>query len=147
MDKTSDKVRHQLFLPRPLSDRLEALAARPGATKSAILVDAVTAWLNRRGASELEDRFAIRLDRLTHAIGRVDRDTYVILETLALFIRFELSIQTPLAENDAAGRALGAKRFEAFVTQVGRQVSTGRRSLGGSPQEADTIPSKRGSDR
>ena len=125
-----EKVRHQLFLPRSLSDRLEALAAKPGATKSAILVDALTAWLNRRGASELEDRFSIRLDRLTKAIGRVDRDTYVILETLALFIRFELAIQTPLAENDQAGRALGAKRFEAFVNQVGRQIATGRRTLG-----------------
>lgn len=125
-----EKVRHQLFLPKLLSDRLEALAAKPGASKSAILVDALTAWLNCRGASELEDRFAIRLDRLTQAIGRVDRDAYVILETLALFVRFELAIQTPLAENDQAGRALGAKRFEAFVTQVGRQVSTGRRTLG-----------------
>lgn len=124
-----DKVRHQLFLPKPLSDRLEALAAKPGATKSAILTDAVTAWLNRRGASELEDRFAIRLDRMTQAIGRVDRDTQVILETLALFIRFELSIQVPLAENDHAGRALAAKRFEAFVTQVGRHVASGRRTL------------------
>lgn len=130
-----EKVRHQLFLPKSLSDRLEALAARPGATKSAILVDALTTWLNRRGASELEDRFSIRLDRLTRAIGRVDRDTYVILETLALFIRFELAIQTPLAENDQAGRALGAKRFEAFVNQVGRQVATGRRTLGTEPGE------------
>lgn len=125
-----EKVRHQLFLPKPLSDRLEALAAKPGASKSAILADALTAWLNRRGASELEERFGTRLDRLTQAIGRVDRDTYVILETLALFIRFELAIQTPLAENDQAGRALGAKRFAAFITQVGRQVSSGRRSLG-----------------
>jgi predicted transcriptional regulator len=136
MDKVKNKIRHQLFLTKPLSDRLEALAAKPGASKSAILVDAVTAWLNRRGASELEDRFAIRLDRLTQAIGRVDRDAYVILETLALFIRFELAIQTPLAENDQAGRALGAKRFEAFVTQVGRQVSTGRRTLGASDDAA-----------
>ena len=48
-----DKVRHQLFLPKPLSDRLEALAARPGASKSAILIDAVTAWLNRRGTNEI----------------------------------------------------------------------------------------------
>ncbi len=132
-----EKIRHQLFLPKSVSDRLEALAARPGASKSAILVDAVTAWLNRRGASELEDRFAIRLDRLTQAIGRVDRDTYVILETLALFIRFELAIQTPLAESDQAGRALGAKRFEAFVTQVGRQVSTGRRTLAGSSENGE----------
>jgi predicted transcriptional regulator len=132
-----EKVRHQLFLPRPVSDRLEALAAKAGATKSAILADAVTAWLNRRGASELEDRFSSRLDRLTQAIGRIDRDAYVILETLALFIRFELAIQTPLAEGDRAGRALGAKRFEAFVTQVGRQVSTGRRTLAATPEHGE----------
>ena len=129
------KVRHQLFLPKALSDRLEALAAKPGASKSSILTDAVTAWLNRRGASELEDRFAIRLDRMTQAIGRVDRDTHVILETLALFIRFELSIQAPLAENDQAGRALAAKRFEAFVQQVGRQVAAGRRILVAAPEQ------------
>ncbi|MEE4454341.1 CopG family transcriptional regulator [Novosphingobium resinovorum] len=131
----AEKVRHQLFLPKPLSDRLEALAAKPGASKSAILTDAVTAWLNRRGASELEDRFAIRLDRMTQAVGRVERDTHVTLETLALFIRFELSIQAPLAENDQAGRALAAKRFEAFVQQVGRQVAAGRRSLGCLPEQ------------
>jgi hypothetical protein len=131
----ADRVRHQLFLPRQLSDRLEALAAKPGASKSAVLADALTAWLNRRGASELEDRFSTRLDRMTQAIGRVDRDTQVILETLALFIRFELSIQTPLAENDQAGRALAAKRFEAFVTQVGRQVGAGRRTLGALPEQ------------
>ena len=130
-----EKVRHQLFLPRPLSDRLEALAARPGASKSAILADAVAAWLDKRGVSELDDRFGLRLDRMSKALGRIERDAEVILETLALFIRFELAIQTPLAENDHSGRALGAKRFEAFVTQVGRQVSSGRRTLSATPEQ------------
>lgn len=129
-----EKVRHQLFLPKPLSDRLEALAARPGASKSAILADAVTAWLNRRGSSELDDRFGLRLDRLTTALSRVERDSHVILETLALFIRFELSIQAPLAETDKAGRAIAATRFEAFVSQVGRQVAAGNRTLGQTEQ-------------
>ncbi|MBT2188433.1 ribbon-helix-helix protein, CopG family [Sphingobium nicotianae] len=125
-----EKVRHQLFLPKPLSDSLEALAAKPGASKSAILADALRAWLDRRGTSELDERFGLRLDRMSKALGRIERDGDVILETLALFIRFELAIQTPLAENDHAGRALGAKRFEAFVAQVGRQVAAGRRTLG-----------------
>lgn len=125
-----EKVRHQLFLPKPLSDRLEALAAKPGASKSAILADAVTAWLNRRGVSELEERFGLRLDRLTTAIGRIERNEHVLLETLALFVRYELAIHAPLAESDQAGRAMGAKRFEAFVTQVGRQVAAGRRTIG-----------------
>ncbi len=128
-DMSAEKVRHQLFLPRSVSDRLEALAAKPGASKSAILTDAVTAWLNRRGASELEDRFGIRLDRLTAAIGRLERDGHIQLETIALFVRYELAIQAPLAENDHAGRAIAAKRFEAFIAQVGRQIASGRRTL------------------
>ena len=123
------KVRHQLFLPKSLSDRLEALAAKPGASKSAILADAVAAWLDRRGGSELDDRFGLRLDRLSAALSRLERDSHVTLESLALFIRFELAIQVPLAENDQAGRALGRERFEAFVTQVARQVAAGRRTL------------------
>jgi len=124
-----ERVRYQLFLPKSLSERLEALATKPGATKSAILTDAVTAWLNRRGSSELDDRFGLRLDRLSTALARIERDGLVVLETLALFIRFELSIQAPLAENDQAGRAIGRDRFEAFVAQVGRQIAAGRRSF------------------
>lgn len=123
------RIRHQLFLPEPLSVRLEALAAKPGASKSAILADAVAAWLERRGASELDDRFGLRLDRMTTALGRIERDGHVLLETLALFVRYELAIHAPLAENDAAGRALAAKRFEAFIAQVGRQIAGGRRSF------------------
>lgn len=125
-----EKVRHQLFLPKGVSDRLEALAAKPGASKSAILTDAVTAWLDRRGRSELEDRFGLRLDRFTAALGRIERDGHVLLETLALFVRYELAIHAPLAENDAAGRAIARERFEAFVAQVGRQIAAGRRTLG-----------------
>ena len=125
-----EKVRHQLFLPRSVSDRLEVLAAKPGASKSAILADAVTAWLNRRGTSELEDRFGLRLDRFTAALGRIERHNHIVLETLALSIRYQLSIHAPLAENDAAGRAIGRERFEAFVAQVGRQIAAGRRTFG-----------------
>ena len=125
-----EKVRHQLFLAKPLSDRLEALAAKPGASKSAILVDALTAWLNRRGSSELDDRFGLRLDRMSTALSRIERDGHVLRETLALFVRFELSIQAPLADSDQAGRALAAKRFEAFVAQVGRHVAAGKRTIG-----------------
>ncbi|MEP9360101.1 CopG family transcriptional regulator [Sphingomonas sp. KR3-1] len=125
-----EKIRHQLFLPRDVSGRLEALAAKPGASKSAILADAVTAWLDRRGRSELEDRFGLRLDRLTAALGRIERDGQVLLETLALFVRYELAIHAPLAENDAAGRAIARERFDAFVAQVGRQIAAGRRTIG-----------------
>jgi predicted DNA-binding protein len=124
-----DRVRYQLFLPRCLSDRLEALAARPGVTRSAILADALEAWLTRGGASELEDRFSIRLDRLTGAIGRVERDAALLLEAMALFVRYELAIHPPLAPDDRAGRALGQQRFEVFIERVANAVATGRRTI------------------
>lgn len=123
------RIRHQLFLPEDLSERLEALAARPGASKSSILADALTAWLNRRGASELEDRFSQRLDRLSMALGRVERDGHVLLESLALFIRYELMINAPLPEGDQAARAVGRDRFNAFVGRVGEALASGHRTF------------------
>lgn len=127
------RIRHQLFLPEDLSERLEALAAGPGASKSAILADALTAWLTRRAASELEDRFAQRLDRLSHALGRVERDGHVLLETLALFVRYELTINAPLPEGDQAARAVGRDRFNAFVARVGSALASGTRTIAPPP--------------
>jgi predicted transcriptional regulator len=123
------RIRHQLFLGEDLSARLEALAAKPGASKSAILADALTAWLNRQAASELENKFGQRLDRLSMALGRVERDGHVLLESLALFIRYELMVQAPLAEGDDVARAVGRDRFDAFVARVGEALASGQRTI------------------
>jgi hypothetical protein len=121
-----DRVRHQLFLPRDVSDRLEELAAGPGATKSSILAAALTAFLNRRGASELEEQFAIRLNRIS---GQRAHRVHIELESLALFIRYMLTVNAPLAEDDEAARAIGRDRFQAFVGRVGQQLAAGRRTF------------------
>lgn len=123
------KVRYQLFVPLSLSERLEALAAKPGATRSSLLAQALESWLDRRGTSELDERFGVRLDRISANLARLERGQEILLESLALFIRYELAIHAPLAENDHAGRALARERFEAFVSQVGRQLAAGKRTL------------------
>lgn len=123
------KVRHQLFLATDLSERLEALAAKPGASKSAILSDAVEAWLNRRGSLELDDRFGLRLNRMSTQLNRIERDQQVLLESLALFVRYQLTVTAPLPEPDTAARAVGRDRFQAFIDQVGSQMAAGGRTL------------------
>ena len=123
------RVRYQLFLAEDLSHRFDALASAPGASKSAILTDALTAWLNRQAASELENRFNQRLDRMSMALGRIERDGHILLESLALFVRYELMIQAPLPEADEAARAIGRDRFEAFVSRVGEALASGQRTL------------------
>lgn len=129
MAKAQGKIRHQLFLPKDVTERLEALAAKPGASKSAILTDALIAWLNRRAGHELDDRFGLRLNRISMQLGRIERDGLVLLESLALFIRYQLNVTAPLPEADAAARAVGRDRFQAFIEQVARQLVRGDRTL------------------
>jgi hypothetical protein len=120
------RVRPQLFLPKHISDRLEDLAAPQGATKTSILAAALTAFLNRRGASELEEQFAIRLNRISDQVARIERNGHIELESLALFIRYMLTVNAPLAEENEAARAIGRDRFQAFVGRVGQQLATSR---------------------
>jgi hypothetical protein len=63
-------------------------------------------------------------------LGRIERNTHILIETLALFVRYELAIHAPLGEDDHAGRAIARERFAAFVAQVSRQIASGRRTLG-----------------
>jgi hypothetical protein len=127
--RNAGQVRYQLFLPKAASERFEQLAAAPGASKSKLLTAAVDAWLNRRGASDLDERFRVRLDRISNQLSRIERDGHVGIESLALFIRYMLTVNAPLAEEDEASRAIGRDRFAAFVTRVGQQLAGGRRTF------------------
>jgi predicted transcriptional regulator len=125
----ADLVRHQLFLPRELSERLESLARGPGASKSRILAAAVAAWLDRKGADALEHRFMARLDRISNQLARIERNGQVELESLALFVRYMVTVNAPLPEGDKAAQAIGRDRFQAFVERVGRHIASGRLTL------------------
>ena len=125
----ADLVRHQLFLPRALSERLEALARGPGASKSRILAEAVMAFFDRKGDGALELRFMGRLDRLSNQLARIERNGQVELESLALFVRYMLTVNAPLPEGDKAAQAIGRDRFNAFVERVGQSLASGRLSL------------------
>jgi hypothetical protein len=123
-------VRHQLFIPRDLSERLTALAAKPGVTRSSILADALEAWLLRKAASELQHMFGTRLDVMTRALARIERNNQIEIEILALLVRYLLASIPPLAEGDDAARAQGRERFEWFTMKVAEAFRTGRGSFG-----------------
>jgi hypothetical protein len=112
-----------------LSDRFEALASAPGVSKSSILEQAVNAFLNRKGDNELELRFAKRLDQISRQLDRIERNNKILIETTSLFIRYMLSVTGPLAADDAEGRAIARKRFEAFVERVKQQLASGGTSF------------------
>lgn len=125
------KPRHHLYLDDELTEQLETLAAKPGSSKSAIVSDALRSFLARRGANEVDDRLKVRLDRLSRRLNRIERDQQILLESLALFVRYYLTVTAPLPEADQeAARALGQERFQAFIDQVGRRIAGGRTLAG-----------------
>lgn len=129
------KLRQNLYIDRELAEALEALAAKPGANKSRLVNDALAEWLARRATREVDDLFRHRLDRMSRELAYARRDIEVLLESLSLFVRYQLAVSAPLPEADAVAMAIGRDRFEAFVGQVGRQVADGKRTLGASATE------------
>lgn len=123
------KVRQNLYIDRAISDALEALAAGRGGNKSRLVNDALAGWLARRATKEVDDLFRHRLDRLTREMKLMRRDVEVLLESLSLLVRHQLTVTAPFPENDKAALAIGQQRFERFVAQVGHQIAQGRKSL------------------
>ena len=124
------KFRQNLYIDQALSDALDHLARKPGTNKSQIVSDALAAYLARRGTKEIDDLLKGRLDRISREIGHARRDIEVLLESLSLFVRYQLTVTAPLPDADSAARAVGRERFKAFVNQVGRQIGSGKRSIG-----------------
>jgi hypothetical protein len=133
----AERIRHQFLLEPALSEKLEALARRPGATKSEIVAKAIEAFIERRGENELDQRYGKRLDRISRDLDHLRRDVEIVLESLALFIRFSITLNAHTPAPDKATQAVAQERFQKFVEQVGRQIAAGKKSLGPKPDEED----------
>ena len=105
------------------------MAAGHAGNKSRLVNDALRTWLRHRGASEAEAALRMRLNELSKELAAARRDIDIVVESLALFIRYQLMVTPPLGDNDEVGRTQGRQRFEAFITQVGRQLATGKRTI------------------
>ncbi|MPZ40592.1 MAG: CopG family transcriptional regulator [Rhizobiales bacterium] len=122
------KPKLSVYLSDHIADRLALAAKRPGANKSAIVDAALDRFLNPERDPTGDAALLRRLDRMSRQLDRLDRDQAIMAETLALFVRYYLTITPPLpiADQDTA-RALGRERFEMFVAQVGKRIASGGR--------------------
>lgn len=119
--------RLNVFIQPAHSKRLDELAAMKGVSKSSIVAAALASWLSPDAADQREAAIAKRLDRLSRQAERLERDQSIAIETLALFIRYFLTVSTPVPEaHQDAARAQGKARFEQFVEQLGRHLLRGR---------------------
>ena len=72
-----------------------------------------------------------RLDRMSKQLAEVHRNQQIVVESLALFVRYYLTITPPLPKSEQEpARSLGNQRFEFFVAQVGRRLAGGQTIVG-----------------
>ena len=127
--KPGPQVYYRLSLPKEVSEHFEALAAKPGVTKSALLAEGVRLMIERRGASEMEMRFTSSLNHQSKEIARLNRHMRILLESFGLFILFMLTVTPPIAQEDDVSRAIGRDRFNAFIKRVAQLLARRRVTL------------------
>lgn len=122
--------RMNVYFPPELLKQIAELADRKKLSRSAIVEAAVASFLSPDGADRREAAFTRRLDRLSRQVQRLERDVGIAAETLALFIRFWLTVTPPLPnEAHASAQAKGRERFEGFVEALGRRLQKGQSFL------------------
>lgn len=122
----TSKIRHQFYLPDELSRTLGQLAAKPGASKTAILTDALRAWVERKAGHELDERFGPRLDRQQRIAQRSEATLNAIAEMLDLFVAHQLTLTAHQPPFDEETGKLGRQRYRLFIDQVARRLASNR---------------------
>lgn len=124
------KPRLNIHISHQLSEKVDLIAKRPGVTKASIVEAALLGFFSKEYDDQRDGALIRRLDRLTRQIERLERNLGISTETLALFIRFFLTVTPPLPNTDQdAARALGKERFDYFITQLGRRLAGGKNMI------------------
>lgn len=121
------RTRLNIFIEPEHAKRLDQLAVHKGVSKSAIIAAALASFLSPDGGDQREAAMAKRLDRLSRQFDRLERDQNILIETVALYVRYFLTVSIPVPEgHQDAARAQGRARFAQFIEQLARHLQRGR---------------------
>lgn len=121
------RARLNIFIEPEHAKRLDDLAAHRGVSKSSVIAAALASFLSPDGGDQREAAMAKRLDRLSRQFDRIERDQAILIETLALYVRYYLTVSIPVPEgHQDAARAQGRVRYAQFIEQLARHIQRGR---------------------
>jgi hypothetical protein len=118
------KKRYSLYLTAPLARKFDLVAQQRHGSKSALFEEPMRASLEPQQVPGLEESLARSTSDLQKAVGAMARDLAVVAETLALYVRYYLTVTPPLPQSERQpAQLLGKERFQVFVAQVGRSLA------------------------
>lgn len=118
------KTRHQFYLPDDLSEALDRLCSSSGSSKTAVLTEGLKAVLERRAGHELDQRFGVRLDRISRGHERLEGNVDLLAEAFGTFVQHQLTMVAHQPPFDEETRQLGLRRYQSFIDLVGRRLSS-----------------------
>ena len=120
------RTRLNIFLEHEHAKRLQELAVMKDLSKSSIIGAALASFLSPDSADRREAAIGKRLDRLSRQFDQLERDQNILIETLALYIRYYLTVTLAVPEaHQEAARTQGRARFEQFIQQLARHLQRG----------------------
>jgi hypothetical protein len=126
METRKKKAQVSVYLDPAIMTMLADHAARRGQSQSMIAEAAIASFLSPDAAERREAVIAKRLDQLDRRMTRLERDSGIAVESLAVFIKFWLATTPALPEPAAqAARAKASERYDQFVTALGRRLAKG----------------------
>lgn len=118
------KPRINVHLSKEVDALLKKAVANGAASKTSVVDAAIKEFLDKKIDERQLTLLNKRLDRMAHAMDRLSHDAAAQSETLALFVLYYLCMTPPLPDERRAGaEAVGRKRFEHFMAQVGDRLA------------------------
>ncbi len=118
------KARLSVYLEPDLMKALVTFADRRDRSRSLVAEAAIASFLSPDNDEQREAAVAKRLDRIDRKLARIDRDTQIGIEMMALFVRSWLINTPPLPETERpAIRKQGVERYDAFIVALGRALA------------------------
>lgn len=120
------KARLSVYLDPETMETLAAYADRRERSRSLIAEAAIASFLSPDADEAREAALTKRLDQLDRRMNRLERDTGIGVEMIAMFIRFWLSNAPPPPESERALLSKqGGERYDVFMASLGRRLAKG----------------------
>jgi predicted DNA-binding protein len=119
------KPKISVHLSEQVAERLTVVAKRDAVSKTAIIEAAISRYLDQKNDTS-DNAVLLRLNWMSRQLEKLDRDLRIVSETVALHVRYHLTVTPPLSPGaHRAACILGSERFEMLAAQVGRRVHLG----------------------
>ena len=119
------KTKIGIYLDADVARSFRIALRQPGATKSKLVNAALRTYLSPLPVPGPGDQVLQHLKRLAKRLRQLHRNTEVVSETLALFVRYFLMITPPIQEDERpAAEALGRERYVVFIKEIAKRLAS-----------------------